>query len=145
MRVAGQVRLDARHHELGQIVEVAIEVRRGAAFEAANHVPKHPLVEADRIGYRHDDDFAAQPARRLEGGDALAQFPCDQHPRQLVGMQRRLDVDLLSARRAVVEARQVPLGAERRGNQRMGLCLHDGVNVAGRRAGAGVPAPLPVS
>jgi hypothetical protein len=99
LRVAGQPAFDARQHERGEIVEIAVEVLHRAELEAAQVIAEHVLREADRVRHRHDHDFAAQLARRLERGDLAAQQRGDQHAGQFVRMQRRLDVDLLAAAR----------------------------------------------
>jgi len=127
LRCASFVRrpFDARQHERREIVEIAVEVLHRAELEAAEVIAEHVLRQADRVRHGHDDDFAAQLAGRLERGDLAAQQRGDQHAGQFVRVQRRLDVDLLAAARAVVEARDLALGADGGGNQRMGLRLHD--------------------
>ena len=105
-------------------MEIAVEVLRGVGLEASRQMAEKVLVQADRIGHRHDHDFAAKLAGGFQRGQLAAQRPRHQHAGQLVGMQRRLDVDLLPAAGTVVETHEVAGGAERRGNQRMGLGLH---------------------
>ncbi len=134
-RVLAQPALDARHHQRGQVVEVAVEVLHGVQLEAAEMVAEHVLGQADRIRHRHHHDFVAQPPGRLERREMAAQQGRDEHAGQFVGMQRRLDIDLLPAARTVMEAGDVAFGAERGGNQRMGQRLHDrGAGGLGRRA-----------
>src|SRR5277367_4890916 len=52
-------------------------------------------------------------------------MPGDQHRRQLIGMQRGLDVDFFAALGAIVEADDAAHRTQRGRNQRMGLGLHD--------------------
>ena len=86
-------------------------------IEAADGAAQHALGQADRIGGRHQHDLALDPALGLERPQSLAQVMRHDHAGDLVGMERRLDVDA-RARAFRAEAmdgqREVRAGSERR-------------------------------
>jgi hypothetical protein len=108
-----------------EVDEPAIEILSTLeVVTAQRHIHQH-LLEADRVGHRHEDDFAAQAAGGFKLRQALFEMPGDQHARQFVGMQRGLNVHLaLGLLWAEVETVNLPCGPRQRGQQVMDLVAH---------------------
>ncbi|MNT24021.1 hypothetical protein D3C72_1594700 [compost metagenome] len=86
-RILAQVRFDLIADLVAQVDEVAIEILATLQLEAAQrHIHQH-LFQADRVGDRHQYDFAAQQALGFELAQALLEVPGDQHAGQFVGVQ----------------------------------------------------------
>lgn len=123
--VLAQTRFDARRDQCGEIVEIAVEVMAAVGFETAHQRAVQMLRQADRIRHRHDHHFAAQFSGRFEFRQMPPQTPHDEHARQLVRMQRRLNVDLMAVARPVMKTGDAARSAERRRNQFVCSRLHD--------------------
>ncbi|MGF6298814.1 hypothetical protein OKW42_002144 [Paraburkholderia sp. WC7.3d] len=109
----GAERLFRIRNEFRELHEMPVEVLAAAEIEAADELTEHVLTESDRIRHRHEHDLRVQRAGFLE----LPQTPLQQHPGQhsgrFVGVQRRLDLDLLPAiGRAEMKRHQFAVGAD---------------------------------
>jgi hypothetical protein len=83
--------LDQRRRE----VEVAaIEVLPLVERQPADRIAEHVVCEADRVRERHDHDLAADLSCGIGREQAVEQIMQDEEARDLVGVQRRLQVHL---------------------------------------------------
>jgi hypothetical protein len=96
-RIAAQLAFERFFQVGGHVLVGAVEVDAGRQVVAAEGRAVDRLRQPDRVGGRHQDDLALDPALGIEPVQFLAQDVRDQHGRHLVGVQRGLDVDLLAA------------------------------------------------
>jgi hypothetical protein len=92
-----------------------IEVLAAAKIETTKELTQHILSEPDRIRHWHQHDFRVQQALFFQFEQTPLEQYGRQHRRRFVGMQRRLDIDLLPAiRRAKMKRHQFAVRADSR-------------------------------
>ena len=102
-----------------------VEILAAGQGEAAERPAEHALAESDRIGHRHQHDFAVDAVAHLEIGEETAQVMGDQHPGRLIGVQRGLDHGLAPCPAvAEMQAVQLAVRAGRRGGEWMSFGSH---------------------
>src|SRR5471030_2969254 len=121
--IVAQLSTDQRGHRSTQFDERTVEILAAAQFETAHMGALQMLIEADRVGHRHQFDYALQLALGFEFGQALLQLPGRAHARQFVGVQAGLDVNLAGAR-AITKHAEAALGAQMTPGQWMVDALH---------------------
>ncbi|MND95921.1 hypothetical protein D3C80_881890 [compost metagenome] len=104
LRIVIQVRFDVVTDFIAQVEKITVEVLAALQFVAPQGDVHQHLLQARRVGDGYQHDFAAQQALSLQGCQTLLEMPGHEHARQLVGMQRGLDIDLAGALWAKVEA-----------------------------------------
>jgi len=120
LRIISEQRLDLVAHLITEVDKQAIEVLPALQLVAAQGDIHQHLFQAHRVGDGHQHDLAQQPPSRRQFGEAHLQVPGHQHAGQLIGMQRRLDVNLACGLlRAEVETVDLPRRAWHRRNQFM--------------------------
>ena len=112
---SAQLTFQSLRHVLGQFREVTIEILAAGELEATLMGGLEHLGDPDRIGHRHQLDYSAQAALFFKFLQAALEFDGDAHPRQLVGMQGRLDVGLA---RPAAKTKQRQLSFRARGTPR---------------------------
>lgn len=121
--IAAQLLADTRRHRRTEFNKRAVEILAAAQLEAPHVTALQVLVEADRIGHRHQLDHALQTALLFQRVEALLEFPRGAHARQLVGVQAGLDVHLAAAG-AVTENAEGTFAAKMAPRQDMVDALH---------------------
>ncbi|MNS91610.1 hypothetical protein D3C72_1257070 [compost metagenome] len=131
LRILSQLASQPGFQFIGHVAVGAVEIDARGQVEAAEWRAMDGLRQADRVGGRHQDDFAMHFAGRFQRQQFAAQKLRHQHARHLVRVQGRLDIHLLAAaasggRGAEVEAAQLAGHAGVRGGDGMLLYLHGG-------------------
>ena len=118
VRVFAELALHLGGETLGQIGPAAIEVDAAAEIVAAGEGGVDDLARADRIGDRHHDDLALDLAARGGVVEQADQVMRRQHARNLVGVERGLQIGLRPRARLAVAVRlHEALGARTHGIQ----------------------------
>ncbi|MCY1423452.1 hypothetical protein D9M71_391630 [compost metagenome] len=119
-RVLGEVFFDQVADAVRQVDEVAIEVLAALQFKTPQWRIQQHLLQAHRVGHRHQNDLALQSALLFQLDQTALEVPGYQHARQFVGVQRGLDVDFATTAGAEVEAVQLAGDPRYGGEQVMG-------------------------
>lgn len=121
--ISTQTLTDQRPDRRTEFDEGAVEVLAAAQLEAAHVRALQVLIEADRVGHRHQFDHALQTALLFQLIETLLEFPRGAHARQFIGVQAGLDVNLAGAR-AVAKHAERTFAAQVTPGQNMVDALH---------------------
>ena len=112
-------------HRCREVRIVTVEVFRGVELKTAHRFVVQPLRQADRVGHRHQHNFAGDVPGSLSGFKQCAQMVRHQHAGQFLGVQAGLDINLAAtAGAAKVKTAQGLVAAKAGREQRVVNAFH---------------------